>query len=45
LYADDILKGGIIQIPATSEDEEKQIWILLKHAAIFANTLEVEYTL
>jgi hypothetical protein len=45
LYADDIFKGGIIQIPNTSEDEDKQTWILLKYAAIFANTLEVEYTL
>jgi hypothetical protein len=45
LYADDIFKGGIIQIPASSENEDKQTWILLKHAAIFANTLEVEYTL
>lgn len=45
LYADDILKGGIIQIPHNSEDEDKQTWLLLKYAAIFADTLEVEYTL
>ena len=44
LHADDIFKGGILQIPSNPEDETKQTWMLLKHAAIFAATLEVEYT-
>jgi hypothetical protein len=43
--ADDIYRGGIIQIPRLSDNEEKQTWTLLKHAAIFADTIELETTL
>jgi len=40
-----IYKGGIIQIPRLHDDEDKQTWTLLKHAAIFADTIELETTL
>jgi hypothetical protein len=40
--ADSILQAAIIQFPGMSEDDEKQMWILLKHAAILADTIELE---
>jgi hypothetical protein len=45
LESSNIYKGGIIQIPRLIDDEEKQTWMLLKHAAIFADTIELETTL
>ena len=40
--AADVFKGGLVQIPRLSEDEDKQSWFLLKHVAIFADTIELE---
>lgn len=40
-FCDDILKGGLVQIPESEDDSNIQRWYVLKHLAIFA-TLELE---
>jgi|WetSurMetagenome_2_1015567.scaffolds.fasta_scaffold45565_3 hypothetical protein len=38
----DILKGGIVQIPESDDDPTIQRWYTLFHLAMFAETLELE---
>lgn len=42
LEADDIFKGGIVQIPSLRENDEEQQWFVFKHLAILADTIELE---
>jgi hypothetical protein len=39
---EDMLKGGVVQIPESDDDPTTQRWYTLKHLAIFADTLELE---
>jgi len=42
IKTDNILQSAIIQIPSMSEDDDKQMWMLLKLVVIFADTIELE---
>jgi hypothetical protein len=41
LEAQDIYKGGIVHIPALSENQNEQCWYCLKHVAIFSEQIEL----
>lgn len=43
--SNDVLKGGIVQIPRMSENENAQTWQVFKHVALFADTIEMEDSL
>ena len=40
LESTDILKGGFVHIPRSDDDQQK--WYVLKHIAIFADSIELQ---
>jgi hypothetical protein len=41
LRSDEPIEGALVHIPSLDDDETKQAWYVLKHLAIFAETIEL----